>query len=785
MTSISVQPPIVARLPVNPGDWAAELGGKGGALNRMIAAGLPVPATAVVPSTAYRLFAATSAVEVVIDAARRGAASAEQVDAAFLAAPLLGSVAGPVVAAARQLAGDGTLAVRSSADSEDLAGLSFAGQYRSSLHVPGADAQAVLRAVRLTWASLWHPAPVAYRRAWGIPEAEAAMAVVLMRMVPARTAGVVFTADPGGDEHRMRVESVPGLADDLVSGARTPSVRLLPRDIAVAVDEPPMDELRDLCHRAERLFGRPQDVEWAWDGERVWLVQSRPITTGSGGDGCDTAPRDADLISVGVDEMLPGVLPPLLWDLNSFLVEEALRRVFDDVGANPARRTGPHAVLHRIRGRAALDLGVFKEVVGALPGVTEEDLEHEYLGTPTGDRPVRRRRGSLAGDLRVYAARQRAITEAETVLVAVDAVDAAAPDVGLCDDASLVAYRRRLMDLAARAMAAELAVAAAAAAAYARLHRFLGRYLDEAEATLAAGRLTAGAEGLAAAGADASCAVFAGATWREAGRVPTSVPAWPDRAEDRDKAQLALESRLRRHPRWRRTRILTGYVIDIQLRGLRVAVDDAAVGLRRRERTKAAVLAIGGRVRGVHLELGARLVRRGMLQSPGEVDLLRDAELGAALRGRPPARGLLLVRRRWLDRYESSGPLPPRFTGIPAASSPSRPAGRVLHGLAGSGGCFTGPARALAEPRPELLRPGEVLVVRATDASWTPVFLVAGAIVVERGGPLSHAAVVARELGIPAVLDVADAASAVSGRRVTVDGDRGEVVLHDGGDGAP
>ncbi|WP_373872531.1 PEP-utilizing enzyme [Planobispora siamensis] len=71
-----------------------------------------------------------------------------------------------------------------------------------------------------------------------------------------------------------------------------------------------------------------------------------------------------------------------------------------------------------------------------------------------------------------------------------------------------------------------------------------------------------------------------------------------------------------------------------------------------------------------------------------------------------------------------------------------------------------------------------MLVARATDSSWTPVFLRAGGIVVERGGPLSHAAVVARELGVPAVLNVPAATAALDGRLVTVDGDRGEVVIH-------
>jgi pyruvate,water dikinase len=84
----------------------------------------------------------------------------------------------------------------------------------------------------------------------------------------------------------------------------------------------------------------------------------------------------------------------------------------------------------------------------------------------------------------------------------------------------------------------------------------------------------------------------------------------------------------------------------------------------------------------------------------------------------------------------------------------------------------------VAAPRPELLSPGDVLVAAATDAGWSPLFLRAGAIVVERGGPLSHAAIVARELGLPAVLNLAGATAALDGRLVTVDGDTGDVVVH-------
>jgi pyruvate,water dikinase len=73
-------------------------------------------------------------------------------------------------------------------------------------------------------------------------------------------------------------------------------------------------------------------------------------------------------------------------------------------------------------------------------------------------------------------------------------------------------------------------------------------------------------------------------------------------------------------------------------------------------------------------------------------------------------------------------------------------------------------------------------VAEATDPSWSPLFMKAGAIVLDRGGPLSHAAILARELGVPAVLNVPGATRLLAGREVTVDGDAGIVIVHDTGD---
>jgi pyruvate,water dikinase len=127
----------------------------------------------------------------------------------------------------------------------------------------------------------------------------------------------------------------------------------------------------------------------------------------------------------------------------------------------------------------------------------------------------------------------------------------------------------------------------------------------------------------------------------------------------------------------------------------------------------------------------------------------------------------------------AAGSLPERFSGRPEVEEPPIPAGDLLVGAPASGGRHTARARVVRNPLTAKLRAGEVLVAETTDAGWSPLFVEAGAIVVERGGQLSHAAIVARELGVPAVLDVAGATRVLDGRTVTVDGDAGVVVVHD------
>jgi pyruvate,water dikinase len=133
----------------------------------------------------------------------------------------------------------------------------------------------------------------------------------------------------------------------------------------------------------------------------------------------------------------------------------------------------------------------------------------------------------------------------------------------------------------------------------------------------------------------------------------------------------------------------------------------------------------------------------------------------------------LELERRHIPRMLLSDGTEPEtlFTAV-ATAEPG-----ALSGSPASAGTVTAPARVILDPLGAHLEPGEILVAPSTDPGWTPLFLTAGGLVMEMGGPNSHGAVVAREYGIPAVVGVPDATSLLrTGQEVTVDGAAGTVV---------
>jgi len=176
--------------------------------------------------------------------------------------------------------------------------------------------------------------------------------------------------------------------------------------------------------------------------------------------------------------------------------------------------------------------------------------------------------------------------------------------------------------------------------------------------------------------------------------------------------------------------------------------------------------------------VGRDLVARGRLSDEDDIFFLTLPEARRAAGGED-MRALVAARRVTYEREHARRRIPRLLLSDGTdAEAALVSIGEGLRGSPASPGVVTGTARVIRSPAGAKLEPGEILVAPSTDPGWTPLFLTAGALVMEMGGMMSHGAVVAREYGIPAVVGVAGATEQITtGQRVTVDGSAGTVVL--------
>ena len=320
-----------------------QVGGKGGSLGELQRAGIAVPPGFVVKTGAFERFMANlerefplrSRIEALeADALEEVRACCSEVRAKVEAAALPADVLAEISAAHAALCngGESPVAVRSSATTEDAVDASFAGLQDTYLWVT--TLAEVLHKVRSCWASLYSLESVTYRRKKGLPEAGVAMAVVVQKMVNARTAGVMFTRSPlTGDRSVITIEGAWGLGSAVVGGEVTPdrwvvgkitgeiSVREISdkhvqhvpasgggiqsaelpaeqRQKACLSDEE-LQALRQIGRKVERHYGRPQDIEWAVEqgSNEILLLQSRPETVWSAKEAAPVARAAADPLS--------------------------------------------------------------------------------------------------------------------------------------------------------------------------------------------------------------------------------------------------------------------------------------------------------------------------------------------------------------------------------------------------------------------------------------------------------------------------------------------------------
>lgn len=792
----------------------ASIGGKGANLVAMHRAGLNVPAGFCVTTDAYRRAVAPISDDL-SERARQGDAPGAR---ELISQQQMPAAVRDAIRESYQLLGSPMVAVRSSATTEDLDAASFAGQQDTVLgvHDEGSLVEAVIRC----WLSLWTDRAVSYRDDSGFSHEHAELAVVVQLMVEAEVAGVLFTADPvSGDRNRVLVSASYGLGESVVAAKVTPDTftmdtrgRVLERrigeketridlDAAGGTTTRPVPEddrrrrclsdqdlrrLVDLGKRVSSHYDAPQDIEWGLCCDELYLLQTRPITTiarrAAGHRPAKSrivqimrddliehypAPYPLDLMPVRkIQEQIQGVLESLGVDTPS--VDSVIRIDDDGVASIHAAwprlthrlfthmpRTVRRAIIESIPDWHADEdawrrrLESFRDQASTLEDAHDNELirlSHQAVGAAaelTRERflkyllPFMLRR--IAANAMLKLARVGSSVTTEDLFADLDFVT------------SVVDHKiSRLRD-----KAVELGLAEALSESDSPEHAFNSgpagnQFAREVQRTLA----EIGAR------TPRMYLPYSSRSWKESPDSFLALVAAGLRAGDTsehvraDKRQL-VRIRLPRllRNRWDTT-VAALRKLHVGREGSLYLIEEWFVQARR-----------------VMDEIARRLVERGALATSTDVIFATFDEVEAALYGKDAVDLKRKISRRrqmrgnaeasWWDRGES------------------QPGETNIRGVAASPGRTSGLARVVRGPAEfSTLQAGEILVCQYTDPTWTPLFSLAAAVVADTGGPLSHAAIVAREYGVPAVLGTQVGTREIqTGQRLRVDGSAGTVEL--------
>ena len=727
------------------------------------------------------------------------------------------------------------LAIRSSADAEDGTSGSFAGTYATVLGASGV--REVLAAVRTCLDSADAPRLGAYRGAGGVR-----MSVLCQPMLDPDAAGVAFTADPiSGATDIARVSAVRGLGDRLVDGGADPDewrvvagvAEAIPTGAESAITAEQAVAVAGVARAVAEHFGSPQDVEWAIQDGRVYVLQSRPISA------LPVRPA-AQLDGLGWEKDVshyPELVTPFGWSVFGPAADAAARAMCDDFGLMIAG-LDQVSIGGEVYVRPVPPFGS-AEPQGKTPSALAVGLVARVMPALRTRMKVAKRAstsGLAAKRLAEWDDRWRGEFEQRTQALL-------AEEPASLGDAGLVAHLERARTLLDDGHHVHFQLVMPYTLALYDLVQVCRDLLgwDEADTF----RLLVGSSPASVAGSRALDTIRD----RVAAR-PDLLDALRDGAADPVSALAAidpavadeLDGWLQAHG-WRPTNYEPGSPAVIERPGVVTRLllhDDAPADDQVSERAEAEAmarltktdrgrfvdtLAQARRVYPVReenvvltdnlpcgilrrwvLEVGRRLVARGRLPRVDDAVFCTADELAAALRGGADDLESVVALRRGEQAWTRAHPGPavvgeldelPDLRFLPShgrrmneailwglkmefPGEVSRADGEGLRGSPASPGTYTGRVRVVRGGSDfGSVLPGEVLVCPTASPSWTILFGIAGALVTDGGGPLAHAAIVAREHGLPAVVGTVHATTELAdGQLVTVDGTAGTVMVH-------
>jgi pyruvate,water dikinase len=642
------------------------------------------------------------------------------------------------------------------------------------------------------------------------------MAVIIQEMIEPQLSGVVFSKNPSTGLDEVIVETVQGLGTQLVSRGKTPDKWVYKwgrwteepaeREAEVSI----VEQVVKGAKKAERRYGSAVNLEWAYDGTMLYWLQLRELTTIEG----------VNIYSNRIaKEMLPGMIKPLVWSINIPMVNSSWKRLFVELIGGGAKGINIDQLARAFYYRAYFNMGVIGDLF-ALLGMPRESIELLLgIDVPGGDPPRPRpgfktikylprvllfaaRRVRILKAMDTFLVRQRAVYERfasvlreelsereliECVNKLVDANKEASYFVitsqlllGLVDillkrlehdPASINALhfkdvRAKLLDIDPRHHLFQLH------------HEFLTlpRETQEKVREMTYEDLAHSNElhdffmhltqflntfgHVSDSGND-----FSQVSWKESpDHIIKLITDYGPPERDANDAPPFTEQ-----PGWQVARRTERLLYEQEAT---VRVYKEQIGF---------LYAYGiGLFRNYFLQLGKVLAKKGVFEAPNDIFYLtfEEVERTVSMHMTPEeGRGSIAERKAEMAKY-ADVMLPEVIIGEEAPPPQQERVLRRLKGVAASTGYYQGRVTTVSGVQDfQKIQDGDVLVIPYSDVGWTPLFVHAGAVISGAGGMLSHAAIVAREYRMPAVVSLRGINNLADGTTVTVDGFKGEVLI--------
>ena len=726
------------------------------------------------------------------------------------------------------------VAVRSSAIAEDLMNRSYAGQYESYLNIM--DEDRLIQAIQDVWKSTFAKRVEAYKQYHAIPDAPNGIAVLIQRMVPAILSGVLFTSDPSNANSQcMIIEAVEGTADEYISGRVTPSrfsyhspttslKCIHPASLSERYSGPDFwAPLIKLVERIEKILGAEQDIEWAFDGVSFWILQSRPITV------TFQPPDTTHLTRANIGEVMPGVLTPLtisvfLKTLGAFETKNQDVKPTDEIAI--------------INGRAYIKIqglwNSYSNIIGVNPAIVlsegigcqidgmEEQLALNSKRIGVADKLIKTTYvwSELITCTWVYHRLFRRLKKCFNAQL----MENRGVSANRNTSNEIWSQLKENVDMTSRLFLIHMQSTYIALCAYALMRTVLGRFVDSSEAkhvmSLAvplsqdvntyqdiiqrlsqrallvpsvADKLRNNTIGnlVSSLSQDNDTMLFLQEVRTAVGMLgdravqefELNSPRWsedpelflsaiksiiegpeesPLKAESKKiKPQTGIDQALKKVPIINRLWINRIYKTLRRYSGLR-------------EQTKAALMKSFGRCRRSSLAISDILKQNGIIAENGDIFFFSLDEIHDLVFKKKTETDIRSIVKKRKQEYERNIKEHQKTSN----SEELNKSRTTMKGTPVSGGLATGVARLIHNPCQASIKEGEILVAENIDPGWMPLFMLAGGIVTEIGGMLSHMATLAREAQKAAVFSVPEAMKYIrDGEIITVDGFTGKIYL--------